>query len=104
SLPTILLVTSMCCSRRGAASDLYRVLDMRRGSFAFVPPRGGHTLKERVWPVHTSRRGPSGWTKSFEVFRVGRCRRLGRASDEGDSLPSSAARAKISARSKRRIA
>jgi hypothetical protein len=28
-----------CCSRRGAASDLCRVLDMRRGSLTFVHQR-----------------------------------------------------------------
>src|SRR5262249_52971256 len=81
SSPTILLVTSMCCSRRGAASDLYRVLHMRRGSLAFVHQRRGHTLKERVWPLHTSRRVPSGCMKIFEALRSRRSRRLGRASD-----------------------
>src|SRR5260221_3071550 len=85
----MLLVTSMGCSRRGAASDLCKGLDIRRGSLAFVHQTRGHWLKERVWPLHTSRRVPSGCTKIFEPSRSRPCRRLGRASDgRGRLLPS----------------
>src|SRR6516164_9532933 len=69
----------MGCSRRGAASGLCKVLDLRRDSF--VHQTRGQWLKERVWPLHTSRRVPSGCTKIFESLQSRRCRRLGRASE-----------------------